>query len=108
MLSACRAAVDDVETRDGQRRLGAPPEIPEQRLAGGIGGRARRRHRDTENRVGAESRLVGSAVELDKACVETLLVGHVEADKCRLNLGLDIYHRLSNAFPAVSALLAIS
>ena len=85
LVAGVLAAVDDVEARHrhgvwvavaGQVR----EVLPERHALGGGAGLAGR-HRDAQDRVGAERLLVRGAVHLDHLGVERLLVGRVHADE---------------------------
>jgi hypothetical protein len=79
LVVGVRTAVEHVHHRRRQhvRRLAA--EIAPQRRARLCGRRLGPRERQAEDRVRAEPRLVGSAVELDHRAVERFLVRGVEA-----------------------------
>ena len=62
-----RAAVEDVHHRDREQVGVGPADVAEQREVGRVGGGAGDGERDAEDRVGAEARLVGGAVEVDQA-----------------------------------------
>ena len=74
-----RAAVEDVHHRHRQQVGVRAADVAVERQAGRVGGGARDRERDAEDRVGAELRLVGRAVELEHRLVDEPLVVGVEA-----------------------------
>ena len=78
-------------------RLGAAEVAPQrQALLGGLRVGGGERH--AEDRVGAEPRLVGRAVELDQRPVERLLVGGVACPSSRRgDLAVDVGHRARHA-----------
>ena len=96
------AAVDDVEAGDRQHRGLVAAEVAVERHAGRTGRCARRRHRDAEDRIGAEPRLVGRAVELDEALVERLLVGGVAPGERPVDLAVDVGNGLPHPLAAVA------
>jgi hypothetical protein len=81
-----RAAVEDVEHGYGQQVGRRPAEVAEQRQLGRVGGGLRHREGDAEDRVGAEARLVGRAVEVDQRLVDEPLLAGVVAEQRRADL----------------------
>ena len=73
------AAVEHVHHRHRQHPRGLAAEVAPQRQA--LLGRLRvgRRQRHAEDRVGAQTRLVGRAVQRDQRLVEAALIGGVQA-----------------------------
>ena len=90
------AAVEDVHHRHGQhvRRVAAEVAPQRQPLLGRGG--VRGRQRDAEDRVGAQPRLVGRAVEVDQRAIEALLVGRVAAGDRLGDLAVDVADRLAS------------
>ncbi len=93
------AAVEHVHHRHRQHAGVRPTEVAPQRqtLLGGLG--VRRRERDAEDRVGAQPRLVGGAVELDQRLVERALVAGVQAAHRVGDLTVHARHRAAHALP---------
>jgi hypothetical protein len=108
LVVGVRAAVEDVHHRHRKDVRALAAEVAPQRqplLAGGGVGRG---ERHAEDRVGAEARLVGRAVELDQRAVQTLLVlGVVAVDRLR-DLAVDVAHGLRDALAQVGALVAVA
>ena len=102
------AAVEDVRERQRQEVRLRAAEVSIERDTHRAGGRVRRRERYAEDRVGAEPRLVGRAVELDEGCVEGGLVGDVGADDLRRDLVEDVEDRLLHALAAVARGIAVA
>jgi hypothetical protein len=73
-----RAAVDDVHHRHRQGARRGPADVAVERLAMRLGRRLGDGEADREDRVGAEPRLVGRAVQLDHEAVDLHLVGGLE------------------------------
>ena len=96
------AAVDDVEARDGEDRGVVAPEVAVERHPRRRRGRSRRCHRDAEDGVGAEARLVRRAVELDHPPVQTVLVGGIEPGERPADLAVDVGHGLAYALASVA------
>ena len=94
------AAVEHVHHRHRQhvRRLAAQVAPQRQVLLGR--GRARGGQRHAEDRVGAQARLVGRAVEVDQRAVEPALVERVEARHRLGDLAVDVGDRLRDALAA--------
>ena len=105
LVVGVRAAVQHVHHRHGQHvRLRAAKVSPQRRP--GLGrGRLGRRQRHAQNRVGAEPRLVRSAVELDHRAVEGLLVGGIEPVNRLRELAVHVRDCLGHALasPGVAA-----
>ncbi len=103
-----RAAVDDVHERRRQHaRLRAAEVAPERQTDDARAG-ARRRHRDGEDRVGAELALVGRAVELEQALIDRRLIERAQADDCRTELLVDVLDGLQHALAEVALLVAVA
>ena len=98
------AAVEDVHQRHRQHRVGAAREggeVGEQRHAARLRHGAGERHRDAQDGVGAESRLVRRAVELDEPAVDRGLVG-LAADERAGDLAVDVRHGAPHAAAQVA------
>ena len=102
-----RAAVEDVHHRDRQQVGVGAADVTVERQAGRVGRGAGDGQRDAEDRVGAEVRLVGRAVEVDHRLVDEALVVGVEALERRADLLDDTGHGLLHALAAVR-LLAVA
>ncbi len=79
LVVGVRAAVEDVHHRHRQHPRGLAAEVAPQRKALLRGLRVGRGERYAEDRVRAESRLVGGAVERDQRIVERLLIGRIRS-----------------------------
>ena len=101
------AAVEDVRERQRQQVRLCAAQVAVQRNLHRVGGRMRRGERDAEDRVGAEARLVGGAIELDQGRVERGLVGDVGAHDLRGDLVEDVVDRLLHALAAVPRRIAV-
>jgi hypothetical protein len=102
------AAVDDVHHRHRERARVDAADVAVQRdaqvLRRGLGaGEA-----DGQQRVSAEARLVGRAVQLDHDLVDLDLVGGVEAREGVEDLALHVAHSLGHALAAVAGLVAVA
>ena len=101
-------AVDHVEAGHGEHGSVVAAQIGVERntccVCRGPGGG----HRDTEDRVRSEACLVGGAVELDESCVETGLVGDVEARQRVVDFGSDVRDRLPYSFAPVATRVAVA
>ena len=107
-----RAAIQNVHHRHGKRVAGRiariPREIFVQRLVRRGCGRARRRHGNGEDGVGAKIAFVRRAVGLDHAAVERALVGGVEAGHRAGNLAVHVGDGFEHAFAEVARFVAIA
>ena len=102
------AAIDDVHHRRRQDvRVGAADIAIERKRRGlrrGLG----HRHRDAEDRIGAEAGFVRRAVEFDHHGVDVALVGRVEAEQLREDLVIDGSDGLEDALAEVTRLVAVA
>ena len=107
-----RAAVQDVHHRARQQIRGSVRGIARQvfveRQILGSGSGARRRHRNRENRVGAEARLRRRAIELNHFLVERALVRRVEAGHGFGDFAVDVADGFQNALAKVFGLVAVA
>ena len=103
-----RAAVDDVQHRHGQdvRAHAADPAVQRHPCVRGTG--LRGRERDSEDRVGAEPRLVRRPVELDQPEVERTLILRIEAGDRVRDLRVDVPHRGEHALAPVGARVTVA
>ena len=90
----------------------APPSVERgqvlvERLAGGGGRRARERHRDAEQCVGAQPALVRRAVGVDQEGVDRALIG-VAPLQCRRDLAVDVGDRFGHALALIPLLVAVA
>jgi hypothetical protein len=102
------AAVDDVHHRRRQDARRGPADIAIELQVGGFGRRLGDRQRNAEDRVGAEPRLVGRAVEGDHRLVDLDLLLGLEAADGVENVAGDRFDRLLDALAAVAALVAVA
>ena len=110
LLSACAPPLRMFIIGTGQRQRAAAVQAREvlvERLARRRGRRARQRHRDAEQRVGAEPALVGRAVGLDHERVDAPLIGLASGQR-RRDLAVDVGHRLGHALAEVALLVAVA
>ena len=107
LLAAC-AAVEDVHHRYRQRvgRRAAQKAIERQTVCGG--GRMGRRQRDGQNRIGAQARFVGRAVEHDHCAVNGGGVARVHAGKRGAKLAVDVRNGFAHTFSAEAGLIAVA
>src|ERR1700694_4300218 len=88
------------------------PRPPGEKGRGGCPARhcrgPRNRQGGTENRIRAQPRFVGSAVEIDQPLVDRALVTRVGAAQHPGDLVIDVANRLEHALAAVAALVAIA
>ena len=82
-LSACAPPLMMFISGVGQRRALRAAEVAPERQADGVGRGARDRHRDAEDGVGADLRLVRRAVGLEEDAIDLRLVERVETDDAR-------------------------
>ncbi len=100
------AAVDQVDQRH-REHVRVRVERPVERDPGSLGPRPCSRQRDAQESVGAEARLVGSAVELDQRVVEAALLGQRRADEGVADLAGDVANRVQDA-EAAEAVAAVA
>ena len=103
-----RAAVEDVHHGHGQGFGVDAADIVVQAHAAGGGAGLGAGQGGAQDGVGAESGLVGGAVELDEQLVDRGLIQHVQADKRLGDLAVDVLDRLQHALAAVTALVAVA
>ena len=94
------AAVEDVHHRHRQNPRLRAADIAEQRQAADIRRGFGDRQRNAENGIGAESRLVGRAVERDHRLVDRHLILGVEPGQSIENVAIDGFDRLQHALAA--------
>jgi hypothetical protein len=102
------AAVDDVHHRHRHLHRRHAAEVAVQRQAGFLGSRLGDGHRDGQDGVGAETRLVVGAVEIDHGLVDEGLLLGIEADDGFGDLGIDVLDRLHHALAEIAALVAVA
>ncbi len=102
------ATVDDVHHRSRQQIRTDAAQVPVQWLIGVLGGRLGDRHRDAENRVGAQLLLVGRVVEFDHGHVDAGLIQRVHADQAVGDLVVHVIDGLEYAFAQVDRLVAVT
>ena len=85
-----RAAIDDVHHRHGQRVGSGAAQVAIERGALRHGRRARGRHGNRQDGVGAEASLVRRAVERDHRAIDFALLGGVLAVQRGGDLTVDV------------------
>src|SRR5207247_11368016 len=83
-------------------------EVAPEREADRVGGGARDGHRDAEDRVGAELRLVRRAVCLEEDFVDLRLVERVETEDRRAERLIDVGDGLLDPFATEALLVAVA
>ena len=101
------AAVEDVHHGHGEG-LGVDTadivvEADAQALSGGLGAG----QGGAQDGVGAQTALVGGAVELDHGLVDGSLIQHVHAHQALGDLVVDVLHGVEDALAQVAALVAV-
>ena len=102
------AAVDDIHHRHRQHACRRAADIAIERQIVGGGGRLGDRKRDTEDRVGAETSLVGRAVEADHRFVDLDLRLGVEAAQRIEDFAIDRFDRAAHALAEITLLVAVT
>ncbi len=102
------AAVEDVHHRDREDLGVGSAEVFEKREADLAGGGMRGGERDGEQRVGAELRFVGRAVEGDHCAVDGDLIEGIEAGEFLGDDLLDVRDGLGDALAQVAVLHAVA
>ena len=102
------AAVDDVHHRHRHLHRAHAAEVAVERQAGFLGSRLGDGHRDGQDGVGAEARLVVGTVEIDHGLIDERLLLGVEADDGFGNLGIDVLDRLQHALAEKAAGIAVA
>ncbi len=98
-----RPAVEDVHHRHGQDVGIRAADVAEQRQTRRLGGGFRHRERHTQNRVGAQPRLVRCAVEVQQGLIDQSLVVGAQPDDRGGDLVEHGLHGLVHALAAVAA-----
>ena len=94
------AAVEDVHHRHRQQMGVRPTDVTEERQLGRLRGRLGDRERDSEDRVGAQRRLVRRAVQVDHHLVDDALLVGLDAEQ---RLTDDLVDRLDGLADALAA-----
>ena len=102
------AAIHNIHHRRRQQMRVHAAKIAPERHACGVGRRTRRRHRNAEDRVGAEPGLVLGSVEFDHRLVETGLVHGIGTGKRIENLEIDRIDGLHHALAAIAFLFTVA
>ncbi len=102
------AAVDDVHHRHRQQPRRGAADIAVERLAAGIGGGLGDGQRDAQNGIGAQTGLVGCAVQLDQRAVDGHLLGRVRTHQRLGDLAVDGGHRVEHALAQIARLVAVA
>ena len=102
------AAVDDVERRDGEDVRVRAADVAVQRQIGAVCGRLGHGKADAEDRVGADTLLVGRAVDLVQRQVDETLVCGVETFDRGTELVDHARDRLRHALAAIAILVAVT
>jgi hypothetical protein len=102
------AAIDDVHHRHRHLHRARTAEIAIERQAGLFGGCLGNRHRHGKHGIGAETRLVFGAVELDQRLIDEGLLLRIEADDRFGNLGIDVLHGLHDALAQIAACITVT
>ena len=97
-----RPTVEDVHHRHREHVGVGAADVAVERQAGGVGRGASDGQRDAEDRVGAEVRLVGRAVEVDHRLVDEALVVGLHAFERRADLGQDTVDGAEDALAEVA------
>ena len=103
-----RAAIDDVHHRNGQDAGLGAADIAVERQAGRIGRSLGDGERHAEDGVGAESRLVRGAVELDHGLVDGDLLFGIHAADGVEDLVVDRIDGLEHALAEIDRLVAVA
>jgi hypothetical protein len=103
-----RAPVQHVHEGHREHTRAGTAEVLVERQARIVGGRARHRQRDTEDRIGAESGLVGRAVQLQQGAIYGRLLGRVHALDLGRN-GLDhVLHGAADTLAEIARRVAVA
>src|SRR5213078_5106928 len=100
--------VENVHHRHGHDARERAAEVAKEGHADRERRGARRRHRNGEQRVGAELGLVRRAVELEHRRVDAELIGRLDSAKGGCDGLLDVSDRVPNALAAVAITLTIA
>ncbi len=102
-----RAAVEDVHHRHRNGVGSGSAEVAIERKLKRACARARRGHRNRENRVRSQPSLVRRAIQFDQPRVEPALVGCVQSDDGFRDLAIDVRNCLQHALAEELTLVAI-
>jgi hypothetical protein len=103
-----RATVDHVHHRHRHGHAARAAEVAVQRQTGFFGRCLGHGHRHRQRGVGAETRLVFRAVELDQRAVDEGLLFGVETDDGFGNFGIDVFDCGQHALAEVAVLVAVA
>ena len=102
-----RAAIDDVHHGHRQGIGSGAAQVAIERGALRHRGRARRRHGNRQDGVGAQTSLVGGAVERDHGRIDLALLGGVLAVQSGRDLAVDMAGRFQAALAEVARLVPV-
>ena len=102
------AAVQDVDQWNRQSARARSAEVAVERQPDSLGRSVRGRQADSEERVGAELRLVRRAVKVDEQPVEADLVESVDPEQLRPDRVVDVAHGRQHALAAVPLRVAVA
>ena len=103
-----RPAIEHVQERHREEPRADAAEVRVERQAHLVGGGAGHGQRDTEDRVGAERRLVRRAVEVDHGLVDRGLLGRLHPFELGPDRLLDVLERALHALAAEPLGLAVA
>jgi hypothetical protein len=101
-------AVDDVHQGRRQHASLRAAEVAPERKAHDVRARARHGHRDGQDRVRAELRLVRGAVELDQPLVDAGLIQRAHAQDGRAELVVHVGNGLEHALAQIALLVVVA
>ena len=96
------AAIEDVHHGHRQNVGMAAADVPIQAHPHRRSRRFRRRERNRQNGVGAQTALVVGAVQLDEPAVDSRLIQRIHSHQCRRNHAVDVINRFSDALAQIS------
>ena len=108
VVGGVSAAVEDVHHGNRQLLGVNAADIVVQSHAQGLGSSLGASQGSAQNGVGAQTALVGGAVQLDHGLVDGDLVQNVHADQALSDLGVHVLHSVLNALAHVTALVAVT
>ena len=108
VVGGMSAAVQDVHHRNGQGLGIGAADVSIQGQADGLGRGAGAGQRHAQNGVGAQTALVGSAVQIDHGLVQQSLIHGVQTGQSLGDLAVDSLNSLQNALAQITALVAVA
>ena len=103
-----RTAVDDVHHRNRHGIGVATTDVTVERQTQGVGSSLGSSQRNTEDSVGTELALGGSAVESQHLVVECALIEHAVALQCGSDNGIHVLNSLQGTLTQIAVLVAIA